>query len=60
MKYLNFQLENEIDPFYDFSQNSAPSPQTFSLIFETARSLSRDLPPSSKCFLKRAMVCGFL
>ena len=38
-----------------FFTKSAPSPQTFSLIFEVVCSLSRDFPPS-KCFLKNAMV----
>ena len=47
--YLNFILENEIDPvkasLKGFFTKSAPSPLPFSLIFELARSLSGDLAP---------------
>ena len=55
MTHLNFHLENEIDPFKSifegvFFIKSAPSFQTFSLIFELACSLFRDLPPSKRFF----------
>ena len=50
MSHLNFQLENEIDPFKTiferiFHQKVPPVLTPFSLISELACSLSRDLPP---------------
>ena len=57
LKNMNFQLENEVNPFKSifegiFHQKLLP---VLKLFLQQACSLSRDLSPS-KCFLKMAML----